>query len=347
MTKVTILLLILFQTVNLQAALYDIADTSGVQGTQKVEVKIWLRDGEGYAGGQFEVKYDQRVLTATEMVAGSLSLASGFLVNGNTNELGTIRAVIAGPTRAKQPEGILAVIRFNVKNDAPLGNSAMTFGEEIKAFHENQTSLSIQTSPGTFTAISINTVPLFGILLTANPPRTRSGDSVAVEIKGVKLKEAVGVTVRLSYDPTKLEFSNFKAHGDFISPGEKLNENPRYIEIGVATLGKTIQTDTSLIGTVTFRVPPTFSTTKVTSSFAELRRKDAKGFETIDPKSSLEIAEGCAEDFDGSGKIDFRDFFLFAEKFGTNDRRFDLDKDGTVALGDFLIFTKSFVTGCK
>jgi len=347
MKKVAILLLIFFQTTNLHAALYEIADTSGVQGAKNVEVKIWLRDGEGYAGGQFEIKYDQNVLTATEMVAGSLSLASSFLINGNTNELGTIKAVIAGPTKAKQPEGVLAIIRFNVKDNAPLGNSSMTFGGEIKAFHENQTSLNVQTSPGTFTAIDINTVPLFGILLTANPPRTRSGDSVAVEIKGVKLQGTVGVTVRLSYDPTKLEFSNFKSHGDFVSPGEKLNENPHYIEIGVATLGETVQTDTSLIGTVTFQVPPTFSTTKVTSSFAELRRKGAEGFETIDPKSSVDITEGCAEDFDGSGEIDFRDFFLFAEKFGTNDQRFDLDEDGTVGLGDFLVFAQSFVNGCE
>lgn len=347
MTKVTILLLLLFQTANLQAAVYDISDTSGVQGAQNVEVKIWLRDGEGYAGGQFEVKYDQNVLTATEMVAGSLSLASSFLVNGNTNELGTIKAVIAGPTKAKQTEGVLAVIRFNVKDNAKLGNSSITFGGEIKAFQENQTSLTVQTSPGTFTALSIDTVPLFGIQLTANPPRTKSGDSVAVEIRGVKLQGAVGVTVRLSYDSTKLEFSNFKAHGDFVSPGEKLNEDPRYIEIGVANLGATIQTDTSLIGTITFGVLPTFSTTMVTSSFAELRRKGAEGFETIDPKSSVEIAEGCAEDFDGSGEIDFRDFFLFAEKFGTNDQRFDLDEDGTVGLGDFLVFAQRFVNGCE
>jgi len=347
MTKVTILLLLLFQTTTLQATLYEISDTSGVQGAQNIEVKVWLRDGEGYAGGQFEVKYDQRVLTATELVAGRLSLESSFLVTGNTNELGTVKAVIAGPTRAKQTEGVLAVIRFNVKDNAPLGNSSLTFGGEIKAFHENQTSLSVQTAPGTFTALNINTFPLFRIHLTANPPRARSGDSVAVEIKGVKLQGAVGVTVRLSYDSTKLEFSNFKAHGDFVSPGEKLNENPRYVEIGVATLGETIQTDTSLIGTVTFRVPPTFSTTQVTSSFAELRRKGAEGFETIDPNSSVEIEEGCAEDFDGNGEIEFRDFFLFAEKFGSNDQRFDLDKDGTVGLGDFLVFAHSFVMGCE
>ena len=347
MKKVTILLFLLFQTTTIQAARYEISDTSGAQGAKSIDVKVWLRDGAGYAGGQFEIHYDQNVLTATEVVAGSLSLASSFLVNGNTNTLGNIKAVIAGPTKAKQIEGILAIIRFNVKDDAPLGNSSLTFGGEIKAFHENQTSLNIQTTSGTFTTIDINTVPLFGILLTANPPRTRSGDSVAVEIKGVKLQGAVGVTVRLSYDPTKLEFSNFKAHGDFVSPGEKLNENPRYIEIGVANLGATVQTDTSQIGTVTFRVPPTFSTTRVTSSFAELRRKGAEGFETIDPKSSVEITEGCAEDFDGSGKIDFRDFFLFAEKFGTNDQRFDLDGDGTVGLGDFLVFAQRFVTGCE
>ncbi len=347
MARVTILLFILLHTANLHAARYEISDTSGVQGAKSVEVKVWLRDGDGYAGGQFEIKYDQNVLTATEVVAGSHSLASSFLVNGNINELGSVKAVIAGPTKAKQTEGVLVVVRFNIKENAPLGNSSITFGGDIKAFHENQTNLSVQTSPGTFITLDPNTIPLFGILLTADPPRATSGDSVAVEIRGVKLQGAVGVTVRLAYDPTKLEFSNFKAPENFVSPGEKLSENPRYIEIGVATLGETIQTDTSLIGTVTFRVAPTFLTTNITSSFAELRRKGAEGFETIDPKSSVEISEGCVEDFDGSGEIDFRDFFLFAENFGTNNRRFDLDEDGTVGLGDFLVFAQRFVTGCE
>ena len=47
-------------------------------------------------------------------------------------------------------------------------------------------------------------------------------------------------------------------------------------------------------------------------------------------------------DFDGSGVVDFGDFFLFADAFGTTDARFDLDGSGVVDFGDFFIFADAF-----
>lgn len=47
-------------------------------------------------------------------------------------------------------------------------------------------------------------------------------------------------------------------------------------------------------------------------------------------------------DFDGNGSIDFADFLMFAEAFGTSDIRFDLDLSSRVDFGDFLIFAESF-----
>ena len=48
-------------------------------------------------------------------------------------------------------------------------------------------------------------------------------------------------------------------------------------------------------------------------------------------------------DFDGSGEIDFLDFLLFAEAFGTANEKFDLDNSGgSVDFRDFLIFVANF-----
>jgi hypothetical protein len=47
-------------------------------------------------------------------------------------------------------------------------------------------------------------------------------------------------------------------------------------------------------------------------------------------------------DFDGSGTVDFGDFFLFADAFGQADLRFDLDGSGTVDFGDFFLFADAF-----
>lgn len=53
-------------------------------------------------------------------------------------------------------------------------------------------------------------------------------------------------------------------------------------------------------------------------------------------------------DFDGDGRVDFRDFVVFAGMFGTGrgdagyDARFDLDWNGAIGFSDFLIFAGAF-----
>jgi len=47
-------------------------------------------------------------------------------------------------------------------------------------------------------------------------------------------------------------------------------------------------------------------------------------------------------DFDGSGSVDFSDFFLFADAFGGTDPLFDLDGSGSVDFADFFLFADNF-----
>ena len=63
------------------------------------------------------------------------------------------------------------------------------------------------------------------------------------------------------------------------------------------------------------------------------------------------VFTACAHgnpDLDGDGEIDFGDFVVFAEKFGQRqgdegyDVRCDLDRDGTIGFADFLIFAGAF-----
>ena len=49
-------------------------------------------------------------------------------------------------------------------------------------------------------------------------------------------------------------------------------------------------------------------------------------------------------DFDTDGRVDFQDFLLFAEGFGSVDLRFDLDHSGRVDFADFLAFARIFGT---
>ena len=49
-----------------------------------------------------------------------------------------------------------------------------------------------------------------------------------------------------------------------------------------------------------------------------------------------------AADFNDDGAVDFADFILFAQAYGSADARFDLDGNGTVGFGDFISFVSAF-----
>ncbi len=55
-----------------------------------------------------------------------------------------------------------------------------------------------------------------------------------------------------------------------------------------------------------------------------------------------EGATTAATDFNGDGRTDFVDFFLFADAYGGTDARFDLDGNGTVDFADFFKFVDAF-----
>ncbi len=50
----------------------------------------------------------------------------------------------------------------------------------------------------------------------------------------------------------------------------------------------------------------------------------------------------ASTDFNGDGKTDFVDFFLFADAYGGTDAKFDLDGSGTVDFADFFRFVDAF-----
>ncbi|MBI2501807.1 MAG: hypothetical protein HYW07_01070, partial [Candidatus Latescibacteria bacterium] len=47
-------------------------------------------------------------------------------------------------------------------------------------------------------------------------------------------------------------------------------------------------------------------------------------------------------DFDGNGRVDFADFFLFADVFGSVNPLYDLDNSGRVDFADFFLFADDF-----
>ena len=58
--------------------------------------------------------------------------------------------------------------------------------------------------------------------------------------------------------------------------------------------------------------------------------------------SGTTLAARAATDFNGDGRTDFADFFLFIDAYGGTDPRFDLDGNGTVDFADFFQFIDAF-----
>jgi len=56
------------------------------------------------------------------------------------------------------------------------------------------------------------------------------------------------------------------------------------------------------------------------------------------------VRDSSSADFDGDGLVNFQDFLLFAEAFGSVDLRFDLDQSGRIDFADFLAFARIFGT---
>jgi hypothetical protein len=77
-----------------------------------------------------------------------------------------------------------------------------------------------------------------------------------------------------------------------------------------------------------------------------IRRWVSEG--ALQQASSAASSAGLASDFDGNGKVDFDDFFLFAAAFGRKqgeagfEAKFDLNKSGAVDLDDFFLFADAF-----
>jgi len=57
---------------------------------------------------------------------------------------------------------------------------------------------------------------------------------------------------------------------------------------------------------------------------------------------SFDVEDELPGDFDANGKIDFSDFFLFADGFGGSDPKYDLNNSGGVDFSDFFLFADYF-----
>lgn len=180
------------------------------------------------------------------------------------------------------------------------------------------------------------------------------GDEISIEIYGGGVHYSVGYILRFEYDPNQVTFGSFSA-GTLLPNVQALEPvqgvtvlqdetTLAYVEVAAAALGGTASSDTGLFGTITFTAGQSFSGTSIQMVNPEIRR----GGQFIALTSVTEVTlQKASFDFDGDGVTGFRDFLLFAEKFGSQrgdgryHRRFDMDGDGVIGQLDFDLFQQN------
>ena len=171
----------------------------------------------------------------------------------------------------------------------------------------------------------------------------------------------------ISYAPETSEEANLLASGGGVVPQLPAITSASSVTFGSAILGPKAETapdSSGLVGRLTFATTDEFSETDLLITQYAVKSVDSAQQEVstliIARMSTGEIkpvsaggsggtagggGTGAAgADFDGSGSVDFGDFFQFADAFGAADPdlRFDLDGNGQVDFGDFFIFADSF-----
>jgi|GEM_PF-4968024 len=180
----------------------------------------------------------------------------------------------------------------------------------------------------------------------------RPGQKVDVQvILNRESANTTGFQVVLTFDPGKLKVVSGKGDGVFASaifPGPPQVNNNAVTYAG-SFLGQTT-TARGAVAVLTFEALGDFSgDTKI--ELTSLAARVSGVFNTQTPGASVVLssaAAGPTSDFNGSGTVDFEDFFLFAGAFNAKqgdpgfEAKFDLDNDGAIGFGDFFIFAGDF-----
>ena len=176
-----------------------------------------------------------------------------------------------------------------------------------------------------------------------------------LQINVTDAPEISGWSTTVEYDPTQVRYvsGSFEASGFIPGLVALVDEKESSVGVGGTVLGTDASNSgTGSLGSLSFEILEGFSdSTELVITALTLRRTDGT---TEKPEvraaariSSRAVVAGLPGDFDGSGAVDFDDFFLFADGFGSTDSTFDLNGDGEVGFDDFFIFADNFGKGAR
>ena len=142
------------------------------------------------------------------------------------------------------------------------------------------------------------------------------GQVVRIQIFGVNIQNATGISVRFGYDAAQIIYVGFDPGDALPNVQVIVQQGSTSFSVGVSALSGSAAVNEGLVGTVGFRTSAAFSDTEVWLVDAELTRGGAS--ESISPALgvALQVAAPPSPDFDGNGVVGFSDFVALAGAFG-------------------------------
>jgi len=270
-----------------------------------------------------------------------------------------VGGAVLGSGAANQGEGHLGTLSFRVQPGFSVSTILRATQVSFRTLDQGRIKEQLQAQGAIRGAGQTQTGPMnLDFDLTSGDQQERQREGVrAGEVVQVQLnvKEAPlmrGWSARIEYDPSQVRFvANSFAPSLFI-PGlvSLVGEKTGRVDLGGTLLGSGAgRGGEGTLGTFSFEILPGFSSAELVItriSFNTVASGEAAqethAVATLSGRATLQA------DFDGSGGVDFGDFFLFADHFGQSeggqgwDPQYDLSGNGEVDFSDFFLFADNF-----
>ena len=175
-----------------------------------------------------------------------------------------------------------------------------------------------------------------------------AGTTVSLQLHARDVPEISGWSADIEFDANEVSYvSGSFVAGSFI-PGllALVDEQSALVGVGGTVLGTaSSNSGNGYLGLVSFVVEEGFEdATDLVITRTSFRRVDGiEDKRTVRFVATIQKSAGLLPgDFDASGKVDFDDFFLFADAFGGSDPQYDIDASGKIDFDDFFLFADSF-----
>ena len=172
---------------------------------------------------------------------------------------------------------------------------------------------------------------------------------IFVQIFGRDIQNAFGLSARFEYDVTQVVYEGFDAGDVLPDPFVIPQEGTRFVVINMVLEAERFAiVNSGLMGTLRFRTTDTFGGTTIRLMHAELLRDGQSESAMLNLSAVLQVSVPRSPDIDRNGVVDVGDFLLFVEHFGVSrgheafSDRFDLNGNGKIDFSDFSILTNNF-----